>query len=276
MQEVLTVPYWGAAPFVVFLLIIALLPLLKPLWWRSHYIKIALGFALLMGLYDVSLSSENSLHTLVDYISFMALLTSLFVVSGGIHISGSIPASPLMNTLMLALGAGLASLIGTTGASMLMIHPLLRVNRHRKNKTHLWIFFILLISNIGGALTPLGDPPLFMGFLQGVDFFWTFKLFPQWIFLISVLCAEFFILDAIHYRKEIRLVQTLEAIRVHGKINFLFLGGILATVILFKHVRTVSPIRYGAEILQISAMALMAFLSLRFGPKTPRRQNEFN
>ena len=139
---------------------------------------------------------------IIDYIPFIILLWSLFVVSGGIYVKGSLKGTPAVNVILLLIGTLLASLIGTTGASMLLIRPVLRSNAWRKYKTHTMVFFIFLISNIGGALTPLGDPPLFLGFLHGVPFFWTLKLLPHMAFASVILLILYFILDSFYYRKE--------------------------------------------------------------------------
>ena len=179
------------APFAALLLGIALLPLAAPHFWESNLRKLVLSA--LLGLPVLCLylrhHPEALAHVAADYVSFIILLGSLFVISGGVMLEGDLPARPSVNTAFLAVGSLLASFIGTTGASMLLIRPLLQTNRERKHVRHTVVFFIFLVSNIGGCLTPLGDPPLFLGYLQGVPFTWTFRLFPAWLatttFLLS-------------------------------------------------------------------------------------------
>src|SRR6188768_1303280 len=171
-------------------------------------------------------------HTAADYLSFMVLLGSLFVISGGVLIEGDLVATPTVNTAFLAGGALLASFIGTTGASMLLIRPLLETNSERRSAVHTVVFFIFLVSNIGGCLTPLGDPPLFLGYLQGVPFTWTLRLMPPWFFTTSLLLVIYFIWDTRAYRHEsaaqIRADKTgIEPISVRGTMNLVLLAGIV-------------------------------------------------
>ena len=197
---------WWGLPFAGILLSIALCPLLTPTLWHHHYGKIAAGWALSFLLpfavvYGPGLASANFVHALLaEYIPFIILLTALYTVSGGIFIRGNLHGSPGLNTAILGLGAVLASVMGTTGASMLLIRPLIRANDNRKHVAHVVIFFIFIVSNAGGSLTPLGDPPLFLGFLKGVEFFWTLKtLLPETLFLVGSLLAIFYALDAWMY-----------------------------------------------------------------------------
>jgi len=222
------------------LLAIALLPLMVPHFWEKNLKK-----GLVAGLLSLPVlvfffghgDFFPLLHTLREYLSFIALLGSLYVVSGGFMLRGDLEPRPLNNTLLLAFGAVLANLIGTTGASMLLIRPLLRANTRRRHVFHIPLFFIFLVSNIGGLLTPLGDPPLFLGFLRGVPFAWTLKLFPVWIFMTALLLAVFFFWDRISFAKEAH-PESLEdlpgrgALKVDGKINFCFLVGIIGSVFL--------------------------------------------
>jgi Na+/H+ antiporter NhaD/arsenite permease-like protein len=174
-----------AVPFAGLLLSIALMPLAVPAFWHHHFGKVTaawslaflIPFALLFG---IGSAASGFVHALVaEYVPFIILLTALFTVAGGIHIRGNLHGSPGMNVSLLAIGAVLASFMGTTGASMLMIRPLIRANDNRQHKAHVVVFFIFIVSNAGGSLTPLGDPPLFLGFLKGVEFFWTVKhIFP--------------------------------------------------------------------------------------------------
>jgi Na+/H+ antiporter NhaD/arsenite permease-like protein len=196
-------------PFAGILLSIALGPLGFRHLWEHHYGKIAAGWALaailpMLATAGVTATAHSLAHVLLlEYLPFILLLLALFTAAGGIVVTGNLHGSPAVNTALLAIGTGLASLIGTTGASMVMIRPLLRANDNRRHNVHVVVFFIFLVSNIGGALTPLGDPPLFLGFLRGIDFFWTTKhLLPQTLFLSFVLLALFFALDSWFCRRE--------------------------------------------------------------------------
>src|ERR671917_48394 len=198
-----------ALPFVGILLSIALFPLLAPHFWEHHYPKVSAFWALLLVAAlavkaGAAATFDAVLHTsLLEYIPFILLLLALFTVAGGILVRGNIHGSPGTNTVLLAIGTGLASLIGTTGASMVMIRPVMRANDDRRHNVHVIVFFIFLVSNIGGSLTPLGDPPLFLGFLRGVDFFWTTThLLPETLFVSGILLALFFLVDTIIYRRE--------------------------------------------------------------------------
>jgi Na+/H+ antiporter NhaD/arsenite permease-like protein len=194
-------------PFICILLCIAIIPLInahfweKNLWWISvgiFCIPMALIFTAFMGEQLRELSIEKAF----DYISFIILLASLFVISGGILIKGSLAGSPKVNAVFLLIGSVIASFIGTTGASMLLVRPLIRANKERKRKAHVIIFFIFLVSNIGGSLTPLGDPPLFLGYLQGIPFEWTFRLLPQWAITCGIVLCVFYVFDTFMYKKE--------------------------------------------------------------------------
>ncbi|WP_444814686.1 sodium:proton antiporter [Variovorax flavidus] len=235
-------PLWGA-PFAGLLLSIALMPLLMPSFWHHHYGKVAAAWALAFllpfaAIYGASLAGAQLVHALLaEYIPFIILLGALFAVAGGIHIRGNLRGSPRLNTAILAIGAVLASLMGTTGASMLLIRPLIRANDNRKHQVHVVVFFIFIVSNVGGSLTPLGDPPLFLGFLKGVEFFWTARnILPDTLFVVGALLAIFYALDAFYYRNE--GVQRFDptpdtaSIGFDGAVNFWLLGGILFFVLL--------------------------------------------
>ncbi len=189
-------------PFVGMLLSIALLPLLAPRLWHVHYGKISAAWALAFlvpasVLIGPSIAARELLHTvLLEYLPFIILLLSLFTVAGGVLVRGNLHGSPLLNTLLLAIGTAIASITGTTGASLLLIRPVIRANDNRLHNIHVVIFFIFLVSNIGGALTPLGDPPLFLGFLKGVSFFWpTIHLIQPVLLCVILLLAVFYVLD---------------------------------------------------------------------------------
>jgi Na+/H+ antiporter NhaD/arsenite permease-like protein len=200
---------WWGVPFAGVLLSIALLPLAAPRIWHHHFGKITtfwaaaflLPFALMFG---PSTAAAAFVHAFTaEYIPFIVLLAALFTVAGGIHVQGNLHGSPWLNVRLLAVGAALASVMGTTGASMLMIRPLIRANDNRKHVAHVVVFFIFIVSNVGGSLTPLGDPPLFLGFLKGIDFFWTAQhVFPETLFLVGALLAIFFAIDTYWYRRE--------------------------------------------------------------------------
>ena len=233
-----------AVPFAGMLLSIALLPLVAPFFWHHHFGKVAAGWALAFllpfaALHGPDAAALHFLHALVaEYLPFIILLTALFTVAGGIHIRGNLHGSPGLNTAILAIGAALASLMGTTGASMLMIRPLIRANDNRKHTAHVVVFFIFIVSNAGGSLTPLGDPPLFLGFLKGVDFGWTIQhLLPETLFLVGALLAIFYALDGwfYHRREEVRPIDPTpdtHAIGFDGAANFALLVAVVGLVLL--------------------------------------------
>ncbi len=199
-----TMSPWAIVPFAGLLLSIALLPLRAPHFWESHKNKALVAFlwSLPVAVYFIFNAPHELILSLKDYASFLLLLTALFIISGGIVLKGDLKATPEVNMLILAIGAVLANFVGTTGASMLLIRPLLQTNSERKHTIHIPIFFIFLVSNIGGCLTPLGDPPLFMGLIKGVPFFWTLRLFPLWAVMVGGVLLMFYLYDGFQYRKE--------------------------------------------------------------------------
>ena len=230
---------WGLIPFGLMLLIIAVAPLLTEHWWESNkhkltitlFIALPTAVCLIMGgmLHEV----EHQLFG--DYIPFIVLLLSLYVVTGGIHLSGDIAAKPWVNTLFLAVGWLLASIMGTTGAAMLLIRPLLTTNQQRKYKVHTVLFFIALVANCGGLLTPLGDPPLFMLFLRGASFTWFMSMLPQWLFVGVVLLGIYFVADTYFYKKEhwadiVADNNERKPLQLKGRRNLVFLLGVIMTV----------------------------------------------
>jgi Na+/H+ antiporter NhaD/arsenite permease-like protein len=237
-------PFWTVLPFAGLLLAIAVLPLVAHHFWESNRNKglVAAFFAVPVAAYLVLGLGAFGVHELAEkakeYLSFMLLLGSLFVITGGIHIRGSLSGTPLVNTAVLALGGLLASVIGTTGASVLLIRPLLRANAPRVRKTHVFVFFIFVVSNCGGLLTPLGDPPLFLGFLKGVPFEWTLRLWKEWLLVNGALLAIFNLWDQRVLDREERerpgsqleAVMEHEPLRIEGRRNFAFLLGIVATI----------------------------------------------
>ncbi|MFQ5939666.1 MAG: sodium:proton antiporter, partial [Alphaproteobacteria bacterium] len=231
---------WGV-PFLGILLSIAVFPLLAPHFWHRHFGKISAFWALAFAVpsllvYGIEVSLFEILHTLLlDYIPFMILLLSLFTVAGGVRLKGSLRGTPLVNTALLFVGTVLASWMGTTGAAMLLIRPVIRANSWRKNNVHVIIFFIFLVANIGGSLTPLGDPPLFLGFLQGVDFFWpTTRMFLPMCLVAGILLALFYVLDSYLFRREGKPPEEDggEKLGIEGGINLLLVAGVVGTVLM--------------------------------------------
>ena len=272
MGKIPLAEYLVCLPFIVILLLIAIMPLAAPHFWEKNRNK-----AIITGLVSlpilVFLLSTNwheLLKTFEEYISFIVLLASLFIISGGILVKGDLKATPLTNTSFLLIGALIANLIGTTGASMLLIRPMLRTISERKHTMHIPVFFIFLVSNIGGSLTPIGDPPLFLGFLRGVPFTWTLtNLFPMYLVAVGLVLSIFYIWDTICYRKEslgdMQQERTKrEPLSVTGWLNLLFLVGVVLSVVL----RVPTPYR---ELLMI----LMTVLSLWTTKKELRQENNF-
>jgi Na+/H+ antiporter NhaD/arsenite permease-like protein len=237
-------PAWMIAFFAAMLLAIAIIPLTRfEHFWHSNLNKLLLGLAL--AAYPVVWLTviEPNFHilqdTLHEYVSFIILLGTLFFISGGIYLSGDLKCTPKSNTTFLAIGTLIASFVGTTGASMLLIRPVLRANRERKHVVHTVIFFIFLVSNVGGSLLPLGDPPLFLGYLQGVPFLWTLGLWKQMAVVSGILLAIYFAMDRHFYAREADSARRSDIahatpLRLEGKINLLWLGGILACVALIR------------------------------------------
>ncbi len=268
MSALPALPVYTVAPFVLMLLAIAVLPLWTPHWWERNRNKLIV--AVLLGLPILVLYGVRRPQALVamgeEYVSFIILLAGLYVISGGVRLRGDLVATPLTNTGFLAVGSVLASFVGTTGASMLLIRALLQTNRERHRVKHTVIFFIFTVSNIGGMLTPLGDPPLFLGYLQGVPFSWTFRLWPQWLVMLVALLLAYLIWDSAQYAREplaaIHRDRTeLEPLRVEGGVNALWLVGVVLAVALLR-----APLREVA-ILALSGLSLAA---------TPRRIRQAN
>ncbi len=286
-------PIWSIIPFVGILLSIAIFPLVLDSHFLVHHGgKMSLIWALAFAIpYLIAFQGEafyDILHIyLIDYIPFIILLWGLFTVAGGILVRGTLRGTPLVNTLLLLIGTAIASWVGTTGASMLLIRPLIRANAYRQSKVHLVIFFIFLVSNIGGSLTPLGDPPLFLGFLHNVPFFWTTTaLFPHMLFISVILIVLFFVLDTFMFKREGGVVPddgTNEPIRVDGLFNLVFLLGIVAAVLMsgsFKwgEVNIFGVHVYWQNIARDVLIVVMGLLSLRFTPFSGelRQENEFS
>jgi Na+/H+ antiporter NhaD/arsenite permease-like protein len=280
-----------ALPFVGILLCIALFPLLASHTWEHHQGKIAAlcGLLVLVPM-AVIFGPMTAVHALahtafLEYIPFILLLLALFTVAGGILVRGNIHGAPVANTVLLAIGTVLASFIGTTGASMVMIRPVLRANDDRVHNVHVVVFFIFLVSNIGGSLTPLGDPPLFLGFLRGVDFFWTTThLLPETLFASVLLLAVFFVVDAYLYRKEGRVRPDPtpdKPVRVTGGVNFFLILTIIAAILFSATVDLGRVTVLGTEIEIANAvrdliMVAVTVMSLALTPKANRKENGFS
>ncbi len=286
---------WWGIPFVGILLSIALLPLTAPTFWHHHFGKIAAAWAaaLLVPLAAV-FGADAALGTLAhalfeEYFPFIVLLTALYTVAGGICVRGSLHGSPALNTGILALGTALASIMGTTGAAMLLIRPLLRANDNRKHIVHVVVFFIFLVANVGGSLSPLGDPPLFLGFLNGVGFFWTTAhLALPMLFVSGMLLISFYLLDAYFYRKSdeegkpfLDPTPDSSGLSIDGKINFVLLAAVIVAVLMsgvWKPAITFSV--WGAHVALQNAMRdgvllVVALLSLWMTPRSAREGNAF-
>jgi Na+/H+ antiporter NhaD/arsenite permease-like protein len=264
-------PLIAVVPFAFMLLAIATLPLAAPHFWESNRNK-AIVSVLLGAPVTVWTAVELPLelaHVVRDYVAFVLLLGSLYVISGGIYLAGDLRATPSVNTRFLALGAVLANFVGTTGASMLLIRPVLRTNSERRHVVHTVIFFIFIVSNIGGCLTPLGDPPLFLGYLNGVPFLWTLRLFPAWLVVNGALLLVYWTWDRWMYARESPHAlaedrSRIEPLKLHGRRNFLFLAGIVGAVAFL-------PPGW-----REAAMAILAVASLRLTPRQVRVSNHFS
>ncbi|MBE7416677.1 MAG: sodium:proton antiporter [Ideonella sp.] len=284
---------WWGVPFAGMLLSIAILPLVVPLFWSRHFGKVAAAWALLFLVpfaLRAGFASTGSLlvHTLLaEYVPFIILLTALYTVAGGIYIRGNLHGSPALNVALIAIGGALASFMGTTGASMLMIRPLIRANDNRKSVAHVIVFFIFVVSNAGGSLTPLGDPPLFLGFLKGVSFFWTVShILPETLFLIGALLAIFYLLDRWHYRREgvTRADPTPDTpgFGIEGGINFVLLLAVVGLVLLSGIWQPgVAFDVFGTELglpqlVRDGALVGVTLLSLALTARAVRERNQFS
>jgi len=285
-------PTWAVAPFAGYLLLIAILPLFAPRLWESNRNKLILSLAAgipaivhLCGL-PGGVGFDQLLRTGLDYLSFMVLLGALFAISGGICLRGALVGTPIVNTAFLAAGAVLASVVGTTGASALLIRPLLRANAHRVRAMHIVVFFIFIVANAGGLLTPLGDPPLFLGFLRGVPFTWTLRLLPAWALVNGVLLALFaafdqlaFVRDRGKQRQSRPSDPAIEVgrLRIEGGLNAVWLLGIVGVVFgtgLLGPYMTRFP--RVLSLIQMAGMALCAALSWKTTPHSVRAVNRFS
>ena len=276
-------PEWLCVFFVLILGSIAVFPLTKAHhWWEQN--KNRLLMTVLFSALPVYWYIQHDLHALEhtllgEYFPFIMLLGSLFVISGGIRLTGDLRATPEMNTALIGGGTLLASFIGTTGASMLLIRPMLQSNHERKYRAHTVIFFIFLVSNIGGCLLPIGDPPLFLGYLAGIPFFWTLKLWPAWLTASVIVLALYYFMDKRYFAKESSVAKwvdksTVDPLRVHGAINFVWLVGIVLCVIFVNANAKTEFLR--TPYLREGIMGLLVVLSLLSTPKGLRKENHFN
>ena len=283
-----TLPLYTCIPFAMMLLSIALLPLVAGTFWHHHFGKIsgfwAACFAVPFLFAYKGVAVYEILHIiLADYVPFIILLWALFTVSGGILLKGTLRGTPAVNTGIIVVGASLASWMGTTGAAMLMIRPFLRANAHRKNKTFMVVFFIFLVANIGGSLTPLGDPPLFLGFLHGVKFFWTFNIFFHMAVVSLVLIIVYFFLDTYHFKKEGVTAPDdgeKQPLRLVGTYNFIFLAGVVGAVLFsglvdLGEITTFGVHRATQDWLRDGFLIILGIASLMATPRTLREENEF-
>lgn len=286
-------PLWSMIPFAGLLLCIALLPMVAGHWWHHNrnQLLVAVGWAspvflflVYAGVTDFAHLGHDAMHSLThaveEYASFIALLGSLYIISGGIVMRGDLQARPVVNTTFLAAGAVLANIVGTTGASMLLIRPMLRTNAEREHTWHIPLFFIFIVSNVGGALTPIGDPPLFLGYLRGIDFWWTLEnMWHIWVPTVAMLLAIFFALDTYQYSKEDVSHRALDAREIEplgldGLRNFWLLAGVIACVLLLSPNPDAPDFRdyYAREI----GMAVLAGVSVCITPHVYRTRNNFN
>ncbi len=262
-------PLYSVIPFALMLGGIAIIPLVAHHWWESNKNRAifagAVSLPVLVWLLGWEIAHLG--HSMLEYFSFITLLGALYVVAGGIHISGDLRATPGRNAAILAVGAVLANLVGTTGASMLLVRTILRTNSQRKHRSHIPFFFILIVSNCGGLLTPLGDPPLFLGYLRDVPFTWTLSLTPWWALAVSYLLAVFYVIDRRAYAREsaedlARDVAEEEPIRIVGGVNAAFLAGVVGAVFLPTPWREL-------------AMIALAAASVQLGSRPARKANGF-
>ena len=282
-----------AIPFVGLLLSIAVLPLAAPHFWHHHYGKVSLAWAVAFLVpftvtFGPELAHYEFLHVmLLEYIPFIAVLFALYTISGGVLLEGKLKASAARNTGVLAIGTGIASITGTTGASVLLIRPVLRANAHRRHNVHVVIFFIFLVSNIGGSLTPLGDPPLYIGFLKGVDFFWPLQfLWSKTLLVALILLAVFYLLDSFMFAREGAKVDeaaddTHAPVKLKGYVNIFLLLVVIGVILASAFWKTDLHIDFGGvhvdapNLVRVLALFGLAAISLLLTPMEYRTGNDF-
>lgn len=281
-----TLAVWWALPFVGILLSIALFPLFAPHFWHRHFPKVSLFWALALAIPFVWFFRGAALHEiahifLVDYVPFIILLWALYTVSSGILLTGTLDGSPRQNTMIIGAGTLLASFIGTTGASMVLIRPLIRAIKWRRRRAHIVVFFIFLVSNVGGSLTPLGDPPLFLGFLHHVPFFWTLHLAPAMLFVAVPLLGAFYLIDRRYHRRERGAPDAAAAVGVRGWWNLACLAGVVGAVLMsgiwnLGDVRVLGVDLGGAGLLRDAILIAIGVTSLRTTAPGIHRDNQFS
>lgn len=283
------VPFASLIPFIIQLLFIAVAPLLFHHWWENNRNKLLVSIVLSLPVVLFMMSNymlDNLEHQMLfDYLPFVILLSALFVITGGIHLNGDIQATPKANTIFLGLGYLLASAMGTTGAAMLLIRPILRINEQRKFKTHTVLFFIALVANCGGLLTPLGDPPLFLLYLRGAEFTWFLKLLPEWLFVGIVLLTIYYLLDRFYYMKKEEWtaisadMKEKTPITISGNINFVLIVGVVLSVAFINKQYIPSMADHHSpfyvQFLREIVLGVLIVLSLLMTPKGVRDKNRF-
>ena len=284
-SSLIEIPLIALLPFILMLLAIAIFPLFWNHFWEKNKNKLIIAVILSIPVVIYLLSAgltEKLFDTIVfDYVPFIILLGSLFTITGGIYLSGDIEAKPAINTLFLSAGALLASFVGTTGAAMLLIRPVIQTNRQRKFKVHTILYFIGIVANCGGLLTPLGDPPLFMMYLRGAPFEWFFKLFPEWLFVNIFLLIIYFFVDTYYYKKEdisaIKIDKaSVRPLKLEGKRNFIFLiMVILAVAFLNEQYLSIMHSNHYYKFIREAVILLAAYLSMLVTPKLLRTSNNF-
>jgi Na+/H+ antiporter NhaD/arsenite permease-like protein len=278
--------FWTLAPFACMLLAVAILPLVAGSWFHRNRNKVLV--ALVLGLptvvYVISrfghLGLELTAETAEEYVAFIILLFALYTISGGIYLTGNLVATPRTNLAFLATGAVLANLIGTMGASMVLIRPLLRANSERTHARHTVVFFIFAVSNIGGMLTPLGDPPLFLGFLRGVPFAWTLKLWPQWLLGVGLVLVAYLAIELYHYRKEPPQARRVDLedyvpMRLKGAVNILLLALVMVAILFSDSLLRVGGIIHFPFVREV-ILVILVVVSLTLAPRGPRAANSFS
>jgi Na+/H+ antiporter NhaD/arsenite permease-like protein len=284
-------PIWTIAPFALYLLLIAVIPLVAGGFWSANRNKLLVAAILSVPVIGyLALGAPHGLvwlaESVKEYVAFMTLLLALFVITGGIHLRGELDGTPLVNAAFLAVGAVAANLIGTTGASLLLIRPLLRANQGRSRRVHLVVFFIFIVSNGAGLLTPLGDPPLFLGFLRGVPFFWALRLLGPWALVNGTLLLTFYVFDVAMLKREGRTptprrrrtdpAVTGEPLRIAGGLNFVWLLGVIVVVYVSgAYGSAITENAYLQTLLQVAGLLAMAGLSFRLTPREVHLANGF-
>jgi len=279
------VPLLSLLPFILMLLSIALFPLFWNHFWEKNsnklLIAILLSIPIIIYLASINLGDRLVETMVFDYVPFIILLGSLYTITGGIFLSGDIEAKPSINTLFLSIGAVFASIMGTTGAAMLLIRPVIQTNKQRRFKVHTILFFIGIIANCGGLLTPLGDPPLFMMYLRGAPFEWFFSLFPEWFVTNFILLILYFVVDTYYYKKERPEDRAIDKtyvrpIRIEGKTNFYWLIGVVLSVAFLneQYLEFIKSNHY-YKFIREGVILSMAILSILFTPKLTRVSNNF-